>query len=322
MFRNFVITVIVGSLVIFLGFSSRVFAPYGVLPDLLAHAPDFFKKEKEVKLLFVGDIMMDRHIRTLSEKKGYDFLFGCAKPTFEKYDYVIANLEGPVTNYTSVSRVKTEEDPNLFRFTISPDALPALKNAGVDIVSIANNHIFDFGKEGARQTSKNILESGLEYFGDPINNEYKTLTLTKNDITFRLVPYNEFSSGAAGVGGASETKDFLESLSNDSAPVIVFTHWGDEYVSVPSRIEKLAKSFIDLGADAVVGTHPHVLQKVDDYNGAPIFYSLGNFIFDQYWMESVKNGGAAEIVLKNNGEIQSRLLKVSLDSDLRPCISE
>jgi gamma-polyglutamate biosynthesis protein CapA len=316
MIKNFIITVILGSLIIFLGFGSRVFAPNGILPDLIAHAPDFFQKEtiKEIKLLFVGDIMMDRNIRTIAEKKGYDFYFECAKPIFEKYDFVVANLEGPVTEYNSVSRVKTEEDPNLFKFTMSEKVLLALKNNGVDIVSIANNHIFDFGKEGARQTGENILAADLSYFGDTLNKDFQTLILTKNDINFRLIPFNEFSRSE------KETSSLIED--NSEIFEIVFAHWGDEYTPVTNRIRKIAKDFIDKGADIIIGAHPHVLQEVEIYNEKPIFYSLGNFIFDQYWMESVRNGGAAEIVLKNNGEIMSRLLPVSLDSELRPCISE
>ncbi len=318
MLKNFIITIILVSFIIVLATANRVFAPNGILPEYTLKVPEFFNKNpiKEVKLLFVGDIMMDRNIRTVAEKKGYDFYFECAKPTFEKYDYVIANLEGPVTNFQSVSRVKTVEDPNLYRFTMSEKVLSAVKNSGIDVVSIVNNHIYDYGKEGIKQTGENILASDLSYFGDPINLDFKTLTLQKDGINFHLVPFNEFSSTS------NETISLINNFASSSDPIIVFTHWGDEYTPASDRVKKLARNFVDLGADIIIGTHPHVLQEVEIYKDKPIFYSLGNFIFDQYWMESVKNGGAAEIVLKNNGEITSRLLPVSLDLQLRPCISE
>lgn len=316
--KNLFITIILGSIIVFLGLGQRVFAPAGILPDVISKAPDLFKKaeEKKISLLFLGDIMMDRHIRTVGETRGYDFYFEYAAPVFKNYDFVVANLEGPVTDFSSVSRVQSEEDPNLFKFTMSPKVLSAIKKAGIDVVNISNNHMYDFGKEGIEQTRENILKAGLRYFGDPFEEKYKTLTLEKNGIVFHLLAFNEFFDNS------KETISLIEEFSEKGGEVIIFTHWGEEYIPAVQRVKNFARSFVNSGANAVIGSHPHVLQEFEEYGAAPIFYSLGNFIFDQYWMESVKRGGAAEIVIKNNGEIESRLLQVYLDDELRPCISE
>ncbi|HRY31069.1 MAG TPA: CapA family protein [Candidatus Paceibacterota bacterium] len=338
MLRNFTIVLVVSTFVVFLGLSRYFYAPIKALSHSIssnlasvAEASVQRRAEKnpvsEIRLLFVGDIMMDRNIRTVAEKKGYDFYFECAMPTFSHYDFVIGNLEGPVTNFASVSRVKTEKDPNLFKFTMSPETLSAMKNSGINIVSIANNHASDFGLEGLRQTKENILKSGLNYFGDLTDENNGILTLTKNDVTFTLIPFNEFSDAVSASKTIKNLKDFSGSDKETSADFkIIFAHWGDEYLPVSKRIRKIAHDFIDAGADLVVGTHPHILQEREEYEGkfgtGQIFYSLGNFIFDQYWSEAVKNGGAVEIVLKNNGEAESRLLPVVLNTEFQPCISE
>lgn len=292
--------------------------------------------ETEIKLLFVGDIMMDRSIRTRAEKmtqfataqsgtnklSGYDFFFECAKPIFDKYDFVIANIESPITDFASVSQYSQVGDLSNTRFTMSPETIGAIIRAGINIVGIDNNHMYDFGAEGLSQTQNKLRQAHLKYFGGKnIDEKFIEITEPNSQITFVLISFNEF------FGSAKETIELIEKYNtNENRKIIIFAHWGNEYESATDRVKNLAKKFIDAGADAVVGHHPHVLQEFENLivgqKSVPIFYSLGNFIFDQYWMESVRNGGAAEIVIKNSGEMQARLLPVYLDSERRPCISE
>ncbi len=274
------------------------------------------KKDSQLKILFVGDIMMDRSIRTKAEKVGYDFYYECVAPTFSKYDFVVANLESTVTNYQSVSVGKPQEDYNHFRFTIDPKALVAMKDSGINVVGVDNNHIFDFGKEGIELTRKNVLESGLNYFGDPIDENYSNLRLEKNSIAFNLVSFNEF------FGSSDKTLKNVEKVKNQQEPIIIFSHWGDEYVSAPERVKKWARQFIDSGADAVIGMHPHVIQETETYKNSFIAYSLGNFVFDQYFSEEVKRGGAVEMILNKEGVVSTRFLNVYLNEKRIPCIVE
>ena len=100
---------------------------------------------------------------------------------------------------------------------------------------------------------------------------------------------------------SSTTFDFMEVVSKKSDMQIVYIHWGDEYEPVHNlEQEQLAKRLIDLGADAIIGHHPHVIQDIGLYKGAPIFYSLGNFIFDQYFSDEVQVGLAVELKIVNN----------------------
>jgi hypothetical protein len=202
--------------------------------DFIVETKDtIFKKEnpeKQIKLLFIGDIMMDRHIRSRAEKLGYDFYFSCATQTFKKYDFVVANLESTVTNYPSVSFGKPQTDINHFRFTIDPVALAALKNAGINVLGVDNNHIYDFDKEGVALTRENILESGLNYFGDPIDENYFNLRLEKDGIVFNLISFNEFFGSADKTLKNIEKVKSVGSLSIDNIikdePIIIFSHWG------------------------------------------------------------------------------------------------
>jgi len=280
----------------------------------------------QIKVLFVGDIMMDRYIRKQAEKFGYDFHFACATPTFKKYDFVVANFEGTVTNYPSVSYDKTLANYNNFRFTIDPEALTALKNAGVNVVGVDNNHIYDYGKEGLDLTRQNILASGLNYFGDPLDPNHHNLRLEKDGIAFNLVSFNEFFGSIdktlKNIGKAKGTGDLQNVATFNHEPTIIFSHWGDEYVPTPDRVKNWAHLFIDNGADLIIGMHPHVVQETETYQNKFIAYSLGNFLFDQYFSPEVQKGGAVEMILDKDGIVSTRFLNVSLDEQRRPCIIE
>ncbi len=278
-------------------------------------------KEKQIKVLFVGDIMMDRFIRKQGEKFGYDFHFACAAPTFKKYDFVVANFESTVTNYPSVSLDKTLPNYNNFKFTVDPVALTALKNPGINVVGVDNNHIYDHGKDGVDLTRQNIIASGLNYFGDPIDPNYYNLRLEKDGIAFNLVSFNEF------FGSVDKTLKNIEkvksqNLQNTDEPIIIFAHWGDEYIPTPTRVKNWAHLFIDNGADLIIGMHPHVTQETETYQNKFIAYSLGNFLFDQYFSPEVQKGGAVEMILNKEGIVSTRFLNVSLDEQRRPCITE
>ena len=282
--------------------------------------------EKQIKVLFLGDIMMDRYIRIQSEKLGYDFYFSCATPTFQKYDFVVANLESTVTNYPSVSYDKTLVNYNNFRFTVDPVALTAIKNAGINVVGIDNNHIYDYGKEGIDLTRQNILASGLNYFGDPLDPTHYNLRLEKDGIVFNLVSFNEFFGSVdktlKNIAKAKGTGDLQNVATFNHEPTIIFSHWGDEYVPTPNRVRNWAHLFIDNGADLIIGMHPHIVQETETYQNKFIAYSLGNFLFDQYFSPEVQKGGAVEMILNKEGIVSTRFLNVSLNELRQPCITE
>ncbi len=272
----------------------------------------------ETRALFVGDIMMDRSIRIRAEREpnGYTTFFECAAPTFREYDTVVANLEGSVTTFPSVSRYGLIDTPESFRFTMSSDILPVLRDVGIDAVGVDNNHVYDFGRAGLDMTRQLVPASGLVYFGDPADETYMSATLPG----FHIVTFNEFIG--TNDEALAKTLEQIARFAAADEPVVVFAHWGNEYVPATERVKTWARQFIDAGADAVIGHHPHVTQETEYYNGAFIAYSLGNFVFDQYFDAEVRKGGAVELIIRDNAIVEARLLPVTLDEKRRPCIGD
>ncbi len=246
-----------------------------------------------LSLLFVGDIMLDRTIRLNGEIDGYDKLFSCLKDEFVGYAAVIGNLEGTVTTYPSVSAGAPYEAPESFRFTFDPAALKSLVDLGLSVVSIGNNHIHDFGDEGISQTLANTDKLGIVTFGDP-RPQGKNYTIeTYGDTRIAFIAYNQF------FGSKERTMADLKTSEKDSDLQIIFSHWGDEYVPTRTDTKNFAHELVDNGADLIIGTHPHVIQEKEEYRNVSIYYSLGNFIFDQYWEDAVKIGLAVEVSIQD-----------------------
>lgn len=249
--------------------------------------------EKAIRLFFVGDIMLDRTIRKDGELYGYQTLFVCLKKDLSGYDRVIGNLEGTITNFASISKGAAYEAPESFRFTFDIKAVEALKNIGLTTVSLANNHIKDFGNEGVQQTVSNLNELEINYFGDPRKESVRYFIDTIHDTKIAFIPYNQF------FGTKEHVFEDLKTTQDISDIQIIFAHWGDEYMSARPDIKILAHQFADAGADLIIGAHPHVIQEKEVYKDTPIYYSLGNFIFDQYWEESVRTGLGVQVEIKN-----------------------
>lgn len=246
---------------------------------------------RPISILFVGDIMLDRTIRKDGEAQGYKELFSCLPEMFEGHDEVVGNLEGAVTDNVSVSRDAAYEAPESFRFTFDPSSVRALADAGLSIVSIANNHIRDFGDDGIAQTIAYTHGMGLTAFGDPRAGGQNYVVQDINGTNVAFIGYNQF------FGSAEGTLSDIKSATEQSDLQIVFPHWGDEYVPVRPDVRALAHQFADAGADLIIGAHPHVIQESETYKGVPIYYSLGNFIFDQYWEPAVATGMMVEVAI-------------------------
>lgn len=270
--------------------------------------------QKPISLLFVGDIMLDRTIRKNGEMYTYQKLFSCLEEEFSKHDAVIGNLEGTVTNFTSVSRNAAYESPESFRFTFDPLALKSLRDIGLSIVSLANNHIRDFGDEGIKQTTSNLTNLEIQYFGDPRIGFQKYTIKEINGTRIAFIPYNQF------FGNTEQTLQDLNATQNISDIQIIFAHWGDEYVPTKQKEKDLAKTFINNGADLIIGAHPHVIQEDEIYKDVHIFYSLGNFIFDQYWKEAVRNGIMVQVQIKDKKIISTNKIEIESKRNMGTCL--
>jgi len=275
--------------------------------------PPIFQ-EKGAKILFVGDMMFDRYIRQVGYQKGGDYIFSCIGGFLKDADLVVGNLEGPVTENASVSlKSKSESDDN-FIFTFPTDTAKLLAENNIKLVNLGNNHMLNFSRDGLLQTKKYLTEAGVKYFGDPdaVEND-KIARMDLGGIPVAFVSWSDWNSDNTDITAAQIKKEAAA-----GQKVFVYAHWGEEYLPPPERVKKLARSFIDAGAEMVIGSHPHIIQESEVYKGKLIYYSLGNFIFDQYWNKQVSTGLILEAKIEN-GKIEILEHRVSLNKDGRTC---
>ena len=230
-----------------------------------------------VRVLFVGDIMLDRNVARTAESEGAGALFSTStRALFADADVRVANLEGTVTGNPSIAR----QNNKILRFTFNPAlAKEVLQGLHIDAVSLANNHALDFGEFGYDETRDRVENTiGTKVFGHPLNDKgtLSTAVVSKGK-TLCFVGYHAlFDADIAPV-----VSD-IQALHPECWRVIVFAHWGEEYKTRSNAAQReAARAFIDAGADLVIGAHPHVVQEHEVYKNKAIFYSLGNCMFDQ-----------------------------------------
>jgi poly-gamma-glutamate capsule biosynthesis protein CapA/YwtB (metallophosphatase superfamily)/uncharacterized membrane protein (UPF0127 family) len=255
-------------------------------------------ERKTISLNFVGDILAARAIELTMRKKGYDYPFAKIVDKLADADITFANLETPLIG-TATSGKTTVGGTTVFRGDI--DVAYALQRAGIDIVSLANNHTKDQGEKGLLSTIEVLDTAGVYHVGAGKNLEdarklrvvsvqgVRVGYLAYNDADVVPVSYHaqESQSGTNIMDISKLQEDVLRARSEVDV-LIVSMHSGTEYVtSKPNpRQTAFAYAAIDAGVDMVIGHHPHVLQPLEIYKGKYIFYSLGNFIFDQPWPDT------------------------------------
>ncbi len=282
--------------------------------------PDFTEvfSPKMAVILFGGDMMFDRSVREATEIHGQDFLFSCLRDTLASVDLVVANLEGPITPYPSISVGSIIGSGDNFTFTFPTTTATLLKRHNISVVNVGNNHILNFGDEGVHQTKRWLEEAGVQYFGDPHGSEHDRVARREvNGILFSFISWSDWTGGKR---DAVLAQIALE-RSWGRLP-IVYTHWGEEYVSPSERVQNLAHSFIDAGAEIVIGSHPHVVLEHEEYQGKYIYYSLGNLIFDQYFNEQVRSGLMLRIAFTEKGVSSITPIPTYLERDRRTCLKE
>lgn len=273
----------------------------------------FISPKQESKIFFVGDMFFDRQIRKVMYAKGEDHIFSCIGDFLKEADLVVGNLEGPVTENASVSLLSQVGAPDNFTFTFPTNVPKLLAKNNIKVVSLGNNHIGNFGKQGILSTRKFLEEAGVEYFGGLSGDEPIHQTKIKGQ-KISFIAYNEF-------GGESKEK-VAEKIKSEKAAgqkVIVFAHWGEEYIAPVARVKKAAKLFAESGASLVVGAHPHVIQNSERVGDTQVYYSLGNFIFDQYWNKEVSTGLVLELNIKGD-DMNVIEHKVSINRDGTTCL--
>ncbi len=279
------------------------------------------KTNEVITLAFGGDIMLDRGVEQSIKLHGgsYSFPFEKVAERLRKYDFLFANLEGPLSD-------KGSDLYNLYSFRMSPEALSGLSFAGFDGLSVANNHMGDWGREALADTLQRLAEAGIGAIGGGMNeaDAYSPKFFTVRGARVAFVGMSQFGKGQfdavedkPGVAIISDEKLAEEiKIARDSGAdiVIVSFHYGEEYASLPTEFEKrIAHLAIDLGANLVIGHHPHVLQPIEIYKDGYIAYSLGNFIFDQGFSRETMTSGlvTARVVNKKIKDVSIERLKIN-----------
>lgn len=248
----------------------------------IVHSQESIQPEepKQTSIILTGDIMLGRSVMTESIKlNNYKYPFEKVAETLKKADLVFSNLENPIV-------ADCPERNSGMIFCADPKMIEGLTYAGIDVVNLANNHTRNYGQEGFDETKKFLTESEISYVGDN-NLVVKEVHGTKfGFLGFDLVT-NKLSDEMLGIIKESSARvDIL----------IVGVHWGNEYQDKASKIQMEAgQKMIESGADVIAGHHPHWVQNSEIFNGKPIYYSLGNFIFDQMWSEKTKKGMAMRL---------------------------
>jgi poly-gamma-glutamate synthesis protein (capsule biosynthesis protein) len=318
-------------------------AEWGLTAQLPEEAGTAFDPAGLWTLVAGGDILLDRGVaQTVKVNgKGVDFPFdggtaditghtccsglgwevpvtkrtgngGAMRALIGGADLAIANFENPA--------------PDRFRyhtsgtvFSADPALIEGLKNAGIDWVSLANNHIGDAGRNGILQTIDNLAEWGIKSGGagyDAAAARRPTI-LEANGVKVGIIGYDSiapgYRAGTDTAGSASFTEknvisDVQKARNSGAQVVIVFPHWGTEYDPTPfAGQQDLAQAAIDAGADMVIGNHAHWAGALEVYEGKPIWYALGNFIFDQTWSEPTMEGMTLELTFDGPELVQARM---------------
>ncbi len=236
----------------------------------------------------VGDIMLDRYVRETVRKNGPSFPFGKIQSELNG-DIVLGNLEGPFTDQASVAT-----NDHLI-FTFDPALAPSLYDVGFTTLSLANNHALNFGQTGLTTTRQILTNAKLESFGDPGNKHGFGVTQEINGRRIAFIGYHGL------VTGRDNILDDIREAKVNGLFVIVMSHWGVEYQLTPSAKQIAdAHALVDAGADLIIGAHPHVVQPFEIYREKFIAYSLGNFLFDQYFSSDTLEGLLLRLTFDNN----------------------
>jgi poly-gamma-glutamate synthesis protein (capsule biosynthesis protein) len=232
------------------------------------------------EVYFFGDIMLARDVERTMRRIGADFPFSGF--TIPSTSYAVANFE------SAIPAVHVPTPNNTFRFSTPDSSLDAIKAAGFTHLGLANNHTFDFGLAGYNHTVSKIWDAGLTPFGHPS---------VVAEPSYTVIEVDDQSVGVLAIH-TLYSEPTLESLAavfevmkSESDIQIAYVHWGEEYTHNPSRAQrKFAEQLAKLGVDIIIGHHPHVVQSVEMIDETLVFYSLGNFIFDQYFSLPVQQG--------------------------------
>jgi poly-gamma-glutamate capsule biosynthesis protein CapA/YwtB (metallophosphatase superfamily) len=248
-----------------------------------------------VRVVSGGDVMTDRNVKAYASQYGPDAVLAGIAPQMNAGDAAWVNLEGSLATIGSPLTAKD------YTFEGPPAMAEALAGAGIDVVTVANNHAVDYGRAALMASIKRLDKAGVQVAGggkDFDAAHTPAIVKTANGQTIGFLGYDDViwpgfaaTDTQAGIAQAvtdmSQVKKDVRDLAKVVDYVVVGFHWGIEYTHYPiAQQTSEAHAVVDAGADLVIGHHPHVLQGFETYKGALIAYSLGDLVFDHYSVET------------------------------------
>jgi poly-gamma-glutamate capsule biosynthesis protein CapA/YwtB (metallophosphatase superfamily)/outer membrane protein assembly factor BamB len=279
-------------------------------------------EEGLIELVAVGDILLSRTVEERMEVFGSEYPFEVVANLLREADLAIGNLESPFS---------LGGDPlgKRFTFRTHPGHAEALDWAGFDVLSLANNHVLDFGEESLLQTMEALRAAGLAYVGAGASYEeaHRPLVMEVKGQRIAFLAYAASRWKGSYELPTEELVAFADPLTigqdvarakEQADLVVVILHLGTEYQAYPDEEQlAVARAAMGAGASLVLGHHPHVVQGSEEYAGGFVAYSLGNFVFD-IDMESTREGAILRVLLGEQGVQRVESIPVRIVDDVQP----
>ncbi|MHB8157922.1 MAG: CapA family protein [Desulfocucumaceae bacterium] len=263
----------------------------------------------------VGDVLLASGVGSAIASLGANYPWQDVSRVLSYADITIANLE------CSVSDRGVPVPDKQYTFRASPGTLEGAANAGVDVFTLANNHVLDYGQEAFIDTMNNLRKNNIDFAGGGTNEDsaYSPVIIEKKNKKFavfsfsKVIPSTDWiaAGGKPGIASGFNERLMFKKIREFDGKVdetIVCLHWGEETDEFPNKEEiNLAHRLVDAGADVVIGHHSHVLQGVEVYKGKLIAYSLGNFIFTSS-SQRARQGAILQISYDSEGSYSARII--------------
>ena len=281
--------------------------------------PEPSPEELTTKIVFTGDVELSEYVQANYSAAGVD---GVVAPEIKD---LMTNATFTIINNEFCFSERGQKAPDKqYTFRVNPSYVSLFNDMGVDIAGLANNHVLDFGRDALTDTFTTLTNAGIDYTGAGNSLEEASKLIVKTDAKGRtygflaashVIPVGSWNVLNAQPGEFCfyDETDLLNAIAAADSQVdylFVMVHWGVEHTTeLTSYQPNDAHKFIDAGADAIIGMHSHCLQPVEMYNSKPIFYSLGNFIFNK----SIKSGGggAVEFAIDESDNVTYRIIPIT-----------
>ena len=282
-----------------------------------------------ITLGFTGDMMLGRFVEKTVDRYDPSVIFLGTGIDLTSLDYLSGNFEHPIIN--DAIELENKEREKIY-LAANENVLDIIKSAGFTNINLANNHMYDYGEDGILYTIEQFNKAGIPFVGAGQNRSeaYQIHYEEINDIRIATLGFTEVYTRAALTGietpgvATSNIKIMLnkiEEAKKYADVVITHIHWGTEYkTKFDKRQEQIAEVLAEAGVDIIIGHHPHVLQAIDRIDDTIVFYSLGNFVFDQGWSMTRETVFPIVTIDKDGGvsvELNPMLIKEGIPHQLK-----